>query len=323
MKYFIYGYYGSGNFGDELMLEGLINKLGKNNEFIVCSNKYNIEYKNVEYYFLHKLLSNQNKTKINRFVNLLIDLFKITKEVDELYIGGGTLFNNNPSSMFVMLIISVLAKVFRKKLNIISVGSEKLSKLNKFLLSMIIYFADSIELRDSFSLSYIKKGSFIEDLAISILKKQNFTKEQNKTIIVPALFSYDNFEDKKKDYVVFIKKHNLTNIILLSSLNKGANSDLQLCEEIAKKVNCKVIKLINSNTLKELNFTGTMITERYHGAILGCFLGCEIILLGTSSKINTLGKELEINVFSRLDNIDFLSYCKPKISAILRNEIQI
>jgi len=316
MKLFVYGYYGCGNFGDEMMLEGLIDLLGKHHNYIVTGYIYNIKYDNVEYYNLHQILADSKLKKFDKFFNILKDIYRILNRVDEVYIGGGTLITNNTSSLLVMLILAIIAKLKRKKLTLISIGIEKLSLKNLLIFKILQLFSDEIKVRDSFTLSNVKGSTFIKDLAIKKFDSIKFNLNDKKTIIAPALFDGECIVNKTKQYISFINKLNLKDIVLFSSLNKKDNSDLQLCKNISKEFGCEIIQLRNSKNLVNLNYYGDVISERYHIGILSCYINSRLILVGTSQKIKTLARSLEVNVYDSILNVDMNGYKKPNLTGI-------
>jgi len=316
-KYLIIGYYGNANFGDEVMLQALLEKLNYKENFItVTSGDFPIKYQNVEYFPMHSIMANNSISKLKRVYKVLLNTRKIIQEVDKIFIGGGTLIKNNTGSNILLLLITLIAKLKRKRVEFISIGIENLNFINSQISKIIFFLANSIGVRDKNSFSFIKKVNFTPDLAIEKFSNIKLNKNRKTSIIAPALFNGENLEEKTNEYISFFKKLNIIRPILIVSQSLNKNSDLQLCKNIYQRIDSQVVVLKNFDDVRDFSYYGTVISERYHIGILSCFIDSSLILVGRSNKIRTLAEELEVDCYSNLEETK-LTFKKPQIRGIL------
>ena len=145
-KVVISGYYGADNFGDEAILETLINRLRKNDAKITV------------------LSSNPEKTIKLYGVNAVkkFDLFKVIKEIllsDMLISGGGSLLQDVTSvkSLFYYLWVILIAQIFRKDVIIFAQGIGPINNfLGEFLTKILLKKCRWVSVRDDKSLFLLR-----------------------------------------------------------------------------------------------------------------------------------------------------------------------
>jgi polysaccharide pyruvyl transferase WcaK-like protein len=315
----IIGYYGNGNFGDEVMLQSIIERLDfTKNSIVVTSGSYPIKYDNVNYFPMHTIMSDNEISKLKRIWRVIKNLKKEIKSSNKIYIGGGTLIGNKITSNILLLIISLIAKVNKKNIHFLSIGIEKLSPLNRVLSKIIFSLANEIKVRDKYSLSQIPKSSFEKDIAIFQFQKLNSNlKVSEDFIIAPALFPHENIEIKTNNYIALFEKFNIYKPIIIVSQSLNKHSDLQLANSINKKIDSKIVVLKTFDDVKNINFSGNIISERYHIGILSHYINSNLILIGKSTKILTLASELKVNCYPTINSIE-LTFKKPYIDGITK-----
>jgi polysaccharide pyruvyl transferase CsaB len=165
MKILIYGSYGYGNFGDETILEGIIQDLKeryKNPEILVFSFSP-IETKN-----LHDV----NSRKIN-----IRDILSSRR----IIIGGGGIFFDQIIRGYLYFIL--ISLIFRKKVEIYGVGVSKLKNPINRNLIRILNKCEKISVRDFESRKILKSYGIrknidvIDDPAITFLEKFKVNKK--------------------------------------------------------------------------------------------------------------------------------------------------
>src|ERR1035437_2410365 len=135
MRYFLYGYYGFGNFGDDLLLQGLIEGIRKRD----ADAYFNVHNLNpVETYvgdsrvvFTALARQTQNiRARPWQIVGYLTALARWINRSDVLVIGGGTLFIDkgriNVSLAFLYLTVW-WARMRRKRVVVVGVGVDDLT----------------------------------------------------------------------------------------------------------------------------------------------------------------------------------------------------
>jgi len=163
----VLGYYGVGNFGDELMLKNLIPYLEPNHIRIVA---YNLAPLWIEHLYEKQVeiirISREHSLRARLETNA--KLAKIIRESDIVVYGGGTfLFDNVDRSyrnLFGVLRVTLLCRLFAKKLGLIAIGIGKLETgLGQQIARFVLQSADLVTTRD--------KDSFGE--AVRIIGRQN------------------------------------------------------------------------------------------------------------------------------------------------------
>lgn len=123
MKFLIWGYYGYRNTGDEMMLSIIIDILRKIDDKCQITVKTKSPAETREKYGVETLYENAT---IRKTISEKYDVFKKIIQANVLLIGGGTLLHEYPGagwrSIFRLLKIAILAKVFGTKVVLYGVG---------------------------------------------------------------------------------------------------------------------------------------------------------------------------------------------------------
>jgi N-acetylglucosaminyldiphosphoundecaprenol N-acetyl-beta-D-mannosaminyltransferase len=145
MKLLLAGYYGSGNIGDEAILQALLSEIRK-----------------VYPYGITVLSENPHETSMSCNVNSVhkYSVFKILKELktsDAFILGGGGILQDSTSarSFLYYVILILLAKCFKKKVVLLGQGIGPVR--NKFLLKRAFKNIDLVTVRDEKSLKELTR----------------------------------------------------------------------------------------------------------------------------------------------------------------------
>ena len=165
MRYFLYGYYGQGNFGDDLLLHSLISGIQQRDraaKFIVKSRgqvSWMLNLKNVHFSETDRVFESGGSRLVKGIRHLSALLRQINK-ADVFIIGGGSLFIDKGRCNFSLLFLwcaARFAKWRHRRVIITGVGFDILSNSFSLWLSRgIVASADFVAIRDALSLSYLE-----------------------------------------------------------------------------------------------------------------------------------------------------------------------
>ncbi|WP_421919704.1 polysaccharide pyruvyl transferase family protein [Marinifilum sp.] len=237
MKVALIGYYGFGNFGDELMCKAFSENI-KANKVVVFSNTELLDDHDgrVKYY---------KPTRRNRIFEL--------RNVDKVIWGGGTCFYSNPGFLSLFFNFIFIRLILRKEFYFIGVGQGNFkSWLHKICYKLILKLSNGIYFRDKYSLHAAGKNNrsmrltadpvYLLDFENDIQKRTSITK-----ISVNLLGDINN--NKLIDfYVAQIKSilHDDKDLIInLLPAQTGSNGEYMFLNVIKRKLNSPRVKLLN------------------------------------------------------------------------------
>lgn len=198
MNVFVYGYYGFGNAGDELLLRRVIEYFkshAPNVKFIVRSHdesQAGFEGEPVEFVNLDASLSRANNSKLKGFYEYIKIGTRLIKNSQAFVFGGGTLFQSSgriPYTLILMTSLCVLAKVHRVPVYALGVGVGPLTdRLSQMLFKLILRLSTDFAVRDVTSMqnAYLASRStklrLTSDLVFGASGYRLNDKEQDESI---------------------------------------------------------------------------------------------------------------------------------------------
>lgn len=309
-KIFIdFHFYGTGNIGDDLMLDGFLQALSTDNE-INClsvgdikSQKLRFPRVNFESYSLQK--------RIEYF------------ELSDLIIGvGDTPFQVSCGKwMLNHMNTAVDISGNKHKIYLIAVGAEKEVLKQKAIVKKIIDSCANITTRDSVSADILRTlsndkifdGSDLANISLKLLSERIHEQDMRSVDYAICyadesprfwdLYQIKKFalrENKKKKITFFAN-----DIRDYKNFETGIFNTLFNKNLLKKENNIDLYKPnYTTGSLKELiehfkNYK-TVISSRYHVILTASWMGCKVVALGRrSSKIKSLAKELNIPFVSK------------------------
>ncbi|WP_406732463.1 polysaccharide pyruvyl transferase family protein [Vibrio scophthalmi] len=163
MNVFVYGYYGFGNAGDELLLRRVIEYFkarASNVKFIVrCHDESQTGFENepVEFVNLDASLSQPNDSKLIGFIRYISTGARLIKNSQAFVFGGGTLFQSSgriPYTLILITTLCILAWVHKVPVYALGVGVGQLKDgLSKQLFKLILRLVSDFAVRDVTSMT--------------------------------------------------------------------------------------------------------------------------------------------------------------------------
>jgi len=323
-KIFLWGYYGSGNIGDNILLDIIVKQI----KSILPNVKITINCRDKQ--MISNLpinvisFSPSSKNKFLYFISLLKFYVKILQSNDIIIFGGGTQIYDNSKyqwkSIFVTASVLFINKlIYRKKVIHYGVGIGSINtKLGKFFTKLIIKYSDFFIVRDKQSYEKLlelnaQKQKLLKsrDLAYSLLKTLNFDifnykkniNDNNKANIGFSLFEYykyteiDNDKNRKltSTLIEVLKKLDETkkyNIYLFAFQKKYGNKDEEFLKSIINNIGSKNITLVPYQndykyTIDKLKSMDVCIGMRYHFLVLSLMLKKPTLALSYANKVKS------------------------------------
>lgn len=297
-KVAISGYYGFKNFGDELILSILTEKL---KEYDVTVFSVNPEFTAQTY-----------GVKTARTFNPL-DVIKTIATTDVLISGGGSLFQDATSvkSVIYYAFVLGLAQILGKKTIIFAQGVGPLyHPISRFLVKHLFRKCDAVSVRDEKSLNLLHgwgiNAKLVEDPAYSLTIPQT----EVKSGIGVQLRQFEGVDDK------FLS--NLAAAIdgkpKVFSLQKSL--DLEVCKEFAQKTDGEIVE---KNLIEELSRVEILVSMRFHALIVALKAGVKCAVINYDPKVKTLAEKYSLPLIEFSDNTDVIA---EKIKKARTAEVQ-
>lgn len=168
--FFLSGYYGQGNLGDDLLLRATIDgicRIGPARRFVIRNEGDVAGLKGlsapVELTGIDRIAADQTKSKFRRLVSTLEAYRRHLKQCDWFIFGGGTVFHERSSivSLAMTFLVCFLARLMGVRIAALGVGVATMrSMAGRFLLRRIIVLSDLFAVRDDAALAEcIKAGA--------------------------------------------------------------------------------------------------------------------------------------------------------------------
>ena len=255
---FLVGYYGYGNFGDEMLMEEsikLLRELGFRRIYTLYPRK--IELKDVV---------TVEKGNIMGVIGAIL-------KSDVVFFGGGGLLQDETSlrSFVFYSAIAILSRMFRKRVVFFGNGFGPVRKrLSKILMRRITRSRKTIFFpRDEVSEGYISRlGGMIRegtDVAIGYLKKFEFGKKTKNAILVPR--SERNWEK----IASFLERLGLRPKFFLAD-----PSDSRYVDGTSREITMGL-------GIDELATSSIVVSERFHPALVAAFNDVPFVSIGKKS----------------------------------------
>ena len=306
-KICISGYYGFDNFGDETILNVLVNNI-KNFEINTQITVFS---------------SNPDKTSKRLDVNSVnsFDMKAVISNIiqsDCLISGGGSLLQDVTSakSLIYYLGILALAQLFKKRTIIFAQGigpikNKKLEKLTAFILKRASYVSvrdnNSLALLKSWNINAIKCSDPVWNLTIPSEKKSNKLGVQ----IRACDFANEEFLNKFANCIT--NAYSDKEIVLLSLQNK---LDFDVCKKLEEKIKqtnsenkVSVVKnTSNEKIIEDISSLDELIAMRFHACLIAIKAGVKVLPINYDIKVEKLAEEFNLTTITKenIDNLDEL-----------------
>jgi polysaccharide pyruvyl transferase WcaK-like protein len=163
MRYFIYGYYGFGNFGDDLMLSAIVHQIAARDATARFTVKCRVPVQglgpHVEFLTAETILE-APQPAWRRGLRYLGALFQALRGHDWLVIGGGALFLDKGAlnkSLVLLWCLVVRARLMGLRVAVVGVSCDLLaSPASLWLTRSIFRRAQVVTVRDQFSYDYAR-----------------------------------------------------------------------------------------------------------------------------------------------------------------------
>lgn len=159
-KIFLYGYYGFGNVGDDLLLSGVVSLLSRGVQsarFVVrCLNSVpGISGKHIQYATLEQIMARAAWSRWRRLMWYAWETWRSLQGCSHLVFGGGTLFHARSGSctnLALLMMLVVMARLRGAKVFAIGVGVAPLpAGMPRYLMEGILALSRDFAVRDKSS----------------------------------------------------------------------------------------------------------------------------------------------------------------------------
>ena len=280
----IVGYYGDGNFGDELMLKILIDRFrcGSVEISVVFTESYDYMYSQWDGIFPYVA----PKTEVH--------LEKAADFFDEVILGGGAHIDDTlvHSYSFTPKLICDLTKLMLNRDKVVKwIGVSTSTKLtrNSYIcdLKNIAGKITEFSVRDSYSLNLLK-GLGVDIKHLTLTNDIAYGIDVTKKILCVTLINYFNDEEKLicivQDIVRFITQSSVRYVICFLPFYIKNSNDLDLIYSIVEKVDFKGVEYFVAPEYENVDSMLLMIkgcdlfvNMRYHASLISMMYGKKTI----------------------------------------------
>lgn len=322
MRYFLYGYYGHGNFGDDLLLHALIAGIQQRDrgaEFIVKSRGQvpglahlpHVHFSETDRVFESK------SGRLVKGVRHLIALLRQVNRADVVVIGGGSLFLDKGRCNFSLLFLWCAARYAKwrhRRIIITGVGFDILSNPFSLWLSRgIVASAEFVAIRDAVSLSYldylaVPDSRLAADLVCAdpaIVPANREGAGRSRKVIGICLIDYFRTVDVSAvKHAAYLNR--VTELVrqnqdrfdfcwLVFQEGVGQRDDWAY-QELKEQFPALSYKHLSART--DLEFLrdeiDLVITTRFHLGLLACMLGKPVAIISHELKLAALALDLSL-----------------------------
>lgn len=294
-KICISGYYGFDNFGDETILDILVNNLKR--------------FKNPP----EITVFSSNPKKTEKLYNIKsvysFDIFHIIKELflcNTLISGGGSLLQDATSKKSLIYYLSVLsiAKLFGKNIIIFAQGIGPINNIIlKKLTAYLLRHAKYVCVRDLTSLKLLTnwkvKAEICSDPVWNIETNINTIKTNKIGIQLRNYHTVNDFI--LEELAICINKYYKDKEIYIFSLQNKI--DLEICERLKtlllntnSDLKIKVIEnTSNRKVIEDISSVDELIAMRYHACLIGLKSNVKLLPVSYDIKVKELAGEFNLN----------------------------
>ncbi|PNR97195.1 polysaccharide pyruvyl transferase family protein [Petrotoga sp. 9PWA.NaAc.5.4] len=324
-KIFLVGYYGYGNYGDDLLLKSFL-KIFEEIKFdgIIFIPVENLPDLPTNYTF--------NIQKVSRFS--LPEIRKTIKNSDLIVFGGGNLFQSETSlrSFMYYYYIANFAKKQNKKILLLSqgFGSFKQSYELKKLKSLLSYSKLYGVLRDKSSYKYAKKINKNIKLGVDI-GSYCFPKIEIKKVNKISVCLKENHDlELLTDFLSTFSNYSLSTLVI--NANQDALRNYELVEKVRKKTKIKADFPFKSSEkiVEEISQSKIVISDRLHSSLTGIYFESKTITYNNIKNkrvIKNIKDDYQFfykntyEIPSSYYDIEYLNYDFKNLSNIYREKI--
>lgn len=330
---FVYGYYGLGNLGDDLLLGAIVDQLTKrefaDKYFIRNLGVVNGLIKNERIIFTnleHKLFFYGGATILRKAIIFYIYMrehIKLFGRCHSFILGGGTLLSNRMSlkSLFILTMLVLTAKLQGAKVMALGLGVTNIKGiLRRFLVRYILRAASKVCIRDYSSLQACREltadtsFTLTADLVFSSNITKNFSSKKRITASSPPLtIGITLVEPFLRDNIEGVNEHEVLDVTAAAikyCLNKGY---------IVKLIGFQRLTINEVDSFSDMDIFERLVVD--HNIV-----GAELIDVSHSIEYlpalydelhMVVGMRFHSLVLSALSNISFVGIsCDHKISCL-------
>lgn len=203
LTFFLFGFYGQGNLGDDLLLRATIDGIRgiapvrrfviRNEGDVAGLRELSVP---VELTGIDRIAADQTRSKFRRLVSTLSAYRRYLKQCDWFVFGGGTLFHQRSSviPLAMTFLICLLARLLGVRIAALGVGVAELrSRAGRTLLSFIISLSDVFAVRDELALNEcVKAGAgrqvvLTSDLVFAMTAALQAAGRESSSAMIPAI----------------------------------------------------------------------------------------------------------------------------------------
>lgn len=328
MKYFLYGYYGFGNFGDDLLFGTIVSRIREYDteaEFIVRARKPISQFthdQKIRFLLIEDILEQRKHSRTRRFLHYRNALIEAVINCDVMIIGGGTLFIDKGKLNWSLLFLYEAmraAKRAKRRIIVTGVAIDILSHpLSLWLTRKIFSLAEFSAVRDALSLAYFQDWASPPKLSADLVWLRNWPllKQTNRSKRTIGLNFIDYYQSTTQSDLMHEKyRIRLKNLIRhyynqkdcdfhLIALQKGVGQrDDWFAEEFRSLIpNGQIVYIENERSLVDaMNGVDAIITTRFHLALLAAQHSIPTCIVDHELKLTSLTQELGLPSISLVE----------------------
>lgn len=330
-----FDFYGAGNIGDDMMLEGFLRGMG---------------YDNYEFYCYVPKSRDHIRRRFNRVNFVSKEEKDKTEKICPVWIGAGdTPIQVKSGDWFIDKLVrdNEIKKQSSIRYYFIGIGAEKEAEVKKDVFREILIEVDHIWTRDMMTYDFLKekigtdkgKLTYSSDLANIFLHEvfgvnNEISKEKKFDI---GICYYDESPDSNDGLIMkrFLIKNFKRNkcILICNDVNVKGNFEFSVYRKMFSKTE-KLLKMDikvlipeyyteykTNNLVSHYGDCELIMTSRYHALLTAAWAGCKVISLERSSKVTALANELGIFEIKKPFNEDKLKQSLSKAVKVDRNKL--
>ncbi|MDE2165871.1 MAG: polysaccharide pyruvyl transferase family protein [Alphaproteobacteria bacterium] len=302
----LYGYYGCGNFGDDLLLLATIAGLRPifpGYGFIIRDHglapAIAAAGTGITFTGIETILVGRGRSRAGRWLRYFAAWWRILGQARWLIFGGGTVFHARPSlnSLLLQWVICAMARRRGVHIAALGIGVSELQPAARGILRRIVAMSDLFLVRDAAALAQCAgtRAQLGGELAFGLtaLRKPQ-PGDRNNTVgltVYPPACTQPAVIETLRQTVRLLRERGSCVIFLVSQRPGVAADDAPVFAEIADKVEVRTLEPNPAALARALDGLGVVCGMRYHAMAIGAMAGIPFAGIAHDNKIAELCRQ--------------------------------